>query len=42
MKYIVTISRTLLGWIFVVFGLNGFLHLFRLTNFGASRDSSSG
>ena len=26
MKSIVTISRILLGWIFVVFGLNGFLH----------------
>ena len=27
MKYIVTIARILLGLIFVVFGLNGFLHL---------------
>lgn len=26
MKYVVTISRVLLGLIFVVFGLNGFLH----------------
>jgi len=26
MKYVVTISRIMLGLIFVVFGLNGFLH----------------
>ena len=33
MRYIVTISRILLGLIFVVFGLNGFVHFIPTTHF---------
>ena len=34
MKYIFTISRILLGLIFVIFGLNGFLHFIPSPQFG--------
>ena len=40
MKYIFVIARVLLGLVFTVFGLNAFLHFFRVCQCPVSRDSS--